>query len=337
MKVPSAIWTMIAGITITLVSLWVGQNHNLMPIAASEEAPRIDKLFNMMMTISTGLFLIVQGIIVISMFKFRKRADDNTDGPPIHGNVPLEILWTAIPAIIIMGIGVYSFEVYNSMGGLDPMASHESHMAHKVQPGAAIAAALPGEETPIANRETPGRLVALGVGASPRTQGVDPFVSVNVLGLQFAWIFTYPESGVTAAELHLPAGKEVELTISANDVIHSLWIPEFRLKQDAIPGRQSELRFVPQVVGEYSVVCAELCGSYHGGMKTRVIVQTPEDFQAWLQSQIAAQSEGTETLAMNPADLSEPDYLQPLATEMGIHGEVLKQLHAEHHGGDRAI
>lgn len=337
MKVPSAIWTMIAGITITLVSLWVGQNHSLMPVAASEEAPRIDALFNTMMTISTGLFLIVQGIIVISIFKFRKRANDNTDGPPIHGNVPLEILWTAIPAIIIMGIGVYSFEIYNSMGGLDPMASHESHVAHKHQSGAAIAASLPSDEPGMAPSKAPGKLVALGVGASPRTQGQEPFVSVNVLGLQFAWIFTYPNSGVTSGELHLPAGKEVELTISASDVIHSLWIPEFRLKQDAIPGRDSELRFVPQVVGEYSVVCAELCGSYHGGMKTRVIVQSEEDFQAWLQSQIVAQSEGLETVALNPADLSETDYLQPLAAEMGIDGETLNQLHAEHHLGDRSI
>lgn len=337
MKVPSAIWTMIAGITITLVSLWVGQNHSLMPVAASEEAPRIDALFNTMMTISTGLFLIVQGIIVISIFKFRKRADDNTDGPPIHGNVPLEILWTAIPAIIIMGIGVYSFEIYNSMGGLDPMASHESHVAHKHQSGEAIAASLPSDEPGMAPSKAQGKMVALGVGASPRTQGQDPFVSVNVLGLQFAWIFTYPNSGVTSGELHLPAGKEVELTISASDVIHSLWIPEFRLKQDAIPGRESELRFVPQIVGEYSVVCAELCGSYHGGMKTRVIVQSEEDFQAWLQSQIVAQSEGIETVALNPADLSETDYLQPLAAEMGINGETLNQLHAEHHLGDRAI
>ncbi|HEY9838562.1 MAG TPA: cytochrome c oxidase subunit II, partial [Vampirovibrionales bacterium] len=195
----------------------------------------------------------------------------------------------------------------------------------------------PSEEPGMAPSKAAGKQIALGVGASPRTQGQDPYVSVNVLGLQFAWIFTYPNSGVTSGELHLPAGKEVELNISASDVIHSLWIPEFRLKQDAIPGRESELRFVPQKVGEYSVVCAELCGSYHGGMKTRVIVQTEEDFQAWLQSQIVAQSEGLETVALNPADLSETEYLQPMADQMGIDGEMLHQLHAEHNRGDRSI
>lgn len=323
---------MLAGITLTLISLWVGQHHGLLPVAASEEAPWVDGLFNMMMTIGTGLFLLVQGIIILAIVKFRRRPDDNTDGPPIHGNVPLEILWTAIPAVLIMVIGVYSFEVYNSMGGLDPMASHESHtmQAHKTVPGAAIAAPLPGEE-PQALPQSKSKLLALGVGASPKTQGQEPYVSVNVLGLQYAWIFTYPKTGITSGELHLPAGQEVQLTISANDVIHALWIPEFRLKQDAIPGRETELRFVPEQVGQYHIVCAELCGSYHGGMKTQVIVHTPEDFQAWVQSQVAAQQDSDRAVAMNPAELSESEYLEPIAAEMGINAETLDRLHAAHH------
>ncbi|MEB3830801.1 cytochrome c oxidase subunit II [Phormidium sp. CCY1219] len=329
MKIPSAISAMLAGIGLTLISLWYGQNHGLMPIAASEEAPWVDGLFNTMMTIATGLFVLVQGIIIVAIWRFRQRPGDDSDGPPIHGNVPLEVLWTAIPAVLIMGIGIYSFEVYNSMGGLDPMASHDSHtMQAQAQPGAAIAATLP-ENEPEADA-TPSKakkMLALGVGASPKTQGQSPFVNVNVLGLQFAWIFTYPDLGITSGELHMPAGKEVQLTISANDVIHALWIPEFRLKQDAIPGRETELRFVPQTVGNYPLLCAELCGSYHGGMKTRAIVHTPEDYQAWVESQLAAQPESGNTVAINPAELSESDYLEPLGAEMGITPEAIAQLH----------
>ncbi|MGB5711741.1 MAG: cytochrome c oxidase subunit II transmembrane domain-containing protein, partial [Waterburya sp.] len=107
----------------TLISLWYGQNHGLLPIAASNDAMEVDELFNFMMTIATGLFLLVEGVLVYSLIKFRRRKGDTTDGPPIEGNVPLEIVWTAIPTVIVFILAIYSFEIYNSMGGLDPMTS----------------------------------------------------------------------------------------------------------------------------------------------------------------------------------------------------------------------
>ena len=125
MNIPSQIATLLAGIALTLISLWYGQNHGLLPVAASEEAAQVDALFNMMMTIATGLFLLVEGAVIIAAIRFRRPKDDNTDGPPIHGNIPLEIVWTAIPAVTVLIIAVYSFEIYNAMGGLDPMASHD--------------------------------------------------------------------------------------------------------------------------------------------------------------------------------------------------------------------
>ncbi|XWK89111.1 MAG: cytochrome c oxidase subunit II [Phormidium sp.] len=324
MKIPSNITTLIAGIVLTLVSLWYGQNHNLLPEAVSEEAPLVDGLFNMMMTIATGLFLIVQGVLIYSLFKFRKRPNDPTDGPPVHGNVPLEILWTAIPAVIILIVGVYSFEVYNSMGGLDPMAAHGTMAHHSKMPGAAIAATL-NDET---NSPTNNNQLALGVGASPGEQGENPDLIINVTGLQFAWLFNYPDSGVTAGELHVPVGREVKLNISANDVIHAFWVPQFRLKQDAIPGRQTQLRFTPKVPGTYPVICAELCGSYHGAMKTQVIVEAPEEFDTWIQSQIAANQENlNQAVAVNPENMPTSEFLTPYAQEMGINSDTLQQLH----------
>ena len=123
MKIPSNILTLIAGIAITLISLWYGQNHGLMPVAASSDASKVDEIFNFMMTIATGLFLLVDGVLIYCVIRFRRRKGDQTDGPPLEGNVPLEILWTAIPTVLVFILAVYSFEVYNNLGGLDPVYS----------------------------------------------------------------------------------------------------------------------------------------------------------------------------------------------------------------------
>ncbi len=318
---------MLTGIVLTLVSLWYGQNHGLLPIAASEEATHVDNLFNAMMTISTGLFIIVEGVIIISAIRFRKRKDDNTDGSPVHGNVPLEILWTAIPAVIVLWISIYSFEIYNEMGGFDPMAANDPHAMHAQakMPGAAIAAPLPTSEELSSPKSN---LIAIGVGAAAKNEGKPADLVVNVTGLQYAWIFNYPDSGVTSGELHIPVDKDVQLNISANDVIHALWLPEFRLKQDAIPGRTTEIRFTANRLGEYPIRCAELCGAYHGSMNTQLFVQTAEEYNTWLQSQeVASNSPGEQVVAVNPAKMSDREFLAPYASEMGINSEILKQIH----------
>ncbi len=329
-NIPSQIATLLAGIVLTLISLWYGQNHGLMPVAASEEASQVDALFNMMMTIATGLFLLVEGTLIISAIRYRRRKGDNTDGPPIHGNIPLEIVWTAIPAVTVLIISVYSFEIYNSMGGLDPMASHDhlgSQMAqtHEMSPSQSQP-----DKNLIAFASQQGN-IAYGLGASPENRGKPVPLNVNVMGLQYAWLFTYPDSGVTTGELHIPVGQEVQLNISAQDVLHAFWLPEFRLKQDAIPGRQTALRFTPNKVGQYPIVCAELCGAYHGAMGAQLFVQTPEEYQAWLQEQQAVASNQTmeqTVAAANPANQSSGEFLAPYTQEMGISSKTLEQLHS---------
>jgi cytochrome c oxidase subunit II len=331
-KIPSNILTLLAGVILTLVSLWYGQNHGLLPEAASDEAELIDGLFNSMMTVSIGLFILVQGVLIISVIRFRRRAGDNTDGPPIHGNIPLEIVWTAIPAVIVLVIGVYSFDIYKAMGGFDPQAATD--------PGIAQVAMLPGESATglidSSNQPKSRHMhnhVALGVGAFPEDEGRPADVTIDVMGLQYAWIFTYPESGVTSGEMHIPVNKEVQLNIKAQDVLHAFWLPEFRLKQDAIPGRDTELRFVPRHTGTYPVICAELCGAYHGAMNTKLYVQTQEEYDSWLQEQIAS-LEG-ETVAMKaiaPSEnRSDAEFLAPFVDQMGIDAAAaLEQLHPEH-------
>lgn len=328
MNIPSQIATLLAGIVLTLVSLWYGQNHGLLPVAASEEASQVDALFNMMMTISIGLFIIVQGVIVIALIRFRRRDGDETDGPPIHGNVPLEIVWTAIPAVTVLIISVYSFEIYNAMGGLDPMASHDHGtriaMNHDMSPSEHDAAS-----SLIAYNPSQGN-IALGLGASPENQDQPVPLTVNVMGLQYAWIFTYPD-GITSGELHIPVGQEVELKITAQDVLHAFWLPEFRLKQDAIPGRESELRFTPSLVGQYPIVCAELCGAYHGAMGAQLFVHTPEEYQSWIkeQQEVASNDNLDKAVALNPVKTTS-ERLAPYATDMGIEPNTLEQLHSNH-------
>ncbi|MBN3949213.1 MAG: cytochrome c oxidase subunit II [Nostoc sp. NMS7] len=359
MKIPSSIWTLLIGIVLTLVSFWYGQNHGLLPAAATDEAVLVDGLFNTMMIVSTGIFLLVEGILIYSAFKYRRRAGDNEDGPPVEGNIPLEILWTAIPAIIVFGISVYSFDVYNEIGGFDPHAIHEAPMNQESMkmPGAALAATLsdtPGSTEPNLNQEksdqamqdpatakvrnadqipqlrsAPGvGSVAPTIGGSPDRAGKPAELRVNVTGLQYAWIFTYPETGITTGEMHLPIGREVKINMTANDVIHAFWVPEFRLKQDAIPGRQSEIRFTPKKAGDYVLICAELCGPYHGAMRAPVVVETEEAFDKWQQEQLVASKETlNQAIAVNPGDLSPNEFLAHYTKEMGIQPEILHQVH----------
>ncbi len=334
MNIPSSIITLLLGVGLTLVSLWYGQNHGLMPAAVSEEATHVDGLFNAMMTISIGLFLGVQGLIVYCAVKFRRKPGELGDGSAVEGNVPLEILWTAIPAAIVLWISIYSFEIYNEMGGFDP-AADGMHAMHGMPAGkgSAMAATMAGMDGMTAPK-LENRVAVLGVGASPANQGKPAAVSVNVLGLQYAWIFTYPEANITSGELHVPVGKEVQLNMNAQDVIHAVWIPELRLKQDVIPGTQTQLRFTTNKVGNYPLRCAELCGGYHGSMVTRMIVHTPEEYDTWVSSQqqsTQAQAEVVkQTIAMNPANLSSGDYLAPYAKEMGVETAMIHHLQHQH-------
>lgn len=327
MKIPSNIITLIAGIGITLISLWYGQHHGLMPVAASNDARQVDEIFNLMITIATGLFLIVEGVLVYCIFRFRRRPGDRSDGPPIEGNVPLEILWTAIPTVIVFILAIYSFEVYNNLGGLDPVISRDIRPQaiaenREVIPSGQMVAMAPSHHH-----------FALGIG--PDFGSADnPPLEVKVKGIQYAWIFTYPETGIISGELHIPVDRPVKLTMEAGDVIHAFWVPQLRLKQDAIPGRESVLAFTSNVEGTYPIICAELCGAYHGGMKSTLYVENAGDFERWVQDNTVAENEGFEVerqVALNLQAIPDGEYLAPYAKEMGIDAPTLEQLHALHY------
>lgn len=108
---------------------------------------------------------------------------------------------------------------------------------------------------------------------------------VHATGQRWKWSFEYPE-GLSHPELHVPVGSNVRIMIQSVDVLHSLFIPEFRVKMDAVPGRYTELWFNATQEGTFPIYCAEYCGTAHSDMLSRVVVHTPEGFQAWVAEEI---------------------------------------------------
>jgi cytochrome c oxidase subunit 2 len=128
------------------------------------------------------------------------------------------------------------------------------------------------------------------------TRRIDPnAMVVKVKAQQFVWTFEYPEYGIISKELHLPVNQQVLLKMESADVIHSFWVPEFRVKQDVVPGRVTEYRITPTLLGDYKVRCAELCGSSHAYMESPVIVDSQTDYDAWISAQAAIAAEAAKT------------------------------------------
>ena len=276
MAVPPALVTLLIGVVLTLTGLWVGHNVNLLPLAASTNAPVYDDLFEVLFTIGTILFLGITGLIVYSLVRFRRRAGETGDGLAIEGNLPLEIVWTAIPAVVVLFVGIYSYDIYERMGG---MASFHDHSAMH---GAVVETMV--QEATVVEPDSQGRIWG-GIGRSSDGSAVLP---VEVTAMQFAFIFHYPGAGITSGELHVPLGQSIQLRMEARDVIHAFWVPQFRLKQDVIPGQPTLLTFTATKAGSYPIVCAELCGPYHGGMRSTVVVHEPDAFASWLQANTPA-------------------------------------------------
>jgi cytochrome c oxidase subunit II len=106
---------------------------------------------------------------------------------------------------------------------------------------------------------------------------------VDVTARQFTWSFDYPQEKIKGSyELVLPKDRPVEFRIHTKDVLHSFWVPEFRLKSDAVPGLTTKIRLTPDRIGRYQVVCAELCGIGHSTMRQNVRVVAASDFDSWV-------------------------------------------------------
>ncbi len=117
--------------------------------------------------------------------------------------------------------------------------------------------------------------------------------TIRVLSRMWSWTFEYP-NGKRSTELYLQVNDTVILDMVSEDVLHSLYIPAFRVKEDVVPGRTNRMWFVPQLVGTYDLYCAEYCGLLHAQMITKVNVLEPDDFAEWYESDIDPSAMGFE-------------------------------------------
>lgn len=264
---------LIAGI----VSFRYAREHWWLPALASQEAGRIDAMFLTMLATIGGVFIIVHVLLAFVVFRFVM--DPARKGAYIHENARLEYTWTILTAAILVAFVV--------MGG-------SIWAAFQIQPA----------------------------GLGPAAHQAGDVLQVEVVGRQFFWNMRYPgpdgelaqaaprfmtadnplgidpddpagaDDVVVVNELVLPAGRRVRLQLRSADVIHSFFLPHFRIKMDAVPGRTTEIWLDPSETGEYEAVCAELCGAGHYVMRSRVVVVDPDDFEEWLANQANAGDAG---------------------------------------------
>jgi cytochrome c oxidase subunit 2 len=188
------------------------------------------------------VFILVEGALLWVMWRYRGKPGD-PEPSQVHGNTILEIIWTAIPALVLAVIAVPTVRAI--------------FVSYEVPAGDAL--------------------------------------EVEVIGHQWWWEFRYPQEGlVTANELHVPEGRTVTLKMHTKDVLHSFWIPRLAGKRDVFNNRVTTLWFKADSTGYYSGQCAEFCGIQHGKMAFHVVVETPEEFDAFVA--------GLKATAPAPAD-----------------------------------
>jgi cytochrome c oxidase subunit 2 len=112
----------------------------------------------------------------------------------------------------------------------------------------------------------------------------DQTLDIYSTGKRWMWRFQHVDGQREINQLHVPVGRPVKVTFTSEDVLHDIYIPAFRVKADAIPGRYSSIWFTPTKTGEYHLFCAEYCGTRHSGMIGTVYVMQPEEYQRWLTS-----------------------------------------------------
>jgi len=219
-----------------------------LPDAGSTFAGPIDTLF-LAILIITGIALVLVEVGLVT-FVIRYRARPGRKAFYTHGSTRAEVIWTAIPAVTMVALGLIS-----------------NHYWVLIKD----------------KKSVPPNAYRLGVHAK-----------------QFEWQVTYPgpdeklgtsDDFTVRNQLHVIVNQPTAVELTAEDVIHSFFVPEWRLKQDAVPGMHITAWFQPTKTGEFELGCAELCGMGHYRMRARVFVHTPEEYKAWVAQQAAGGTE----------------------------------------------
>ncbi|QKQ74013.1 cytochrome c oxidase subunit II [Nostoc sp. TCL240-02] len=275
MKIRNILILSAIAILLAAVSLWIGQwTYSWMPPQAAAESHLVDKLFSFLITLGAFIFLGVTGTLIYSAIFHRAEQYDTSDGPPIEGNITLEIVWTAIPVLLVFWIATYSYQIYEQMGIQGPMEAMHIHIPIGMR--SASAAPINGDAGIVSASPTSS------IVSTDATSNVIAFEDIEVNAKQWAWVFRYPEKGITSTELHLPVNHRIRLAMQSEDVLHGFYIPAFRVKQDIIPNRNIDFEFTPIRIGKYELTDSEFSGTYFATMRANVVVESPEDYKKWL-------------------------------------------------------
>ena len=212
---------------------WLPQN-------ASTYGKEIDSMYELIYWITAVTFILVAVTMIAFLIKYRHR--EGRRATYSHGNTTLEIVWTIVPALILVALTAMSQPLWARIKYTTPQSD----------------------------------------------------LTIQVLAKQFNWEITYAgpdgkfgteDDKTFDNEMHVPVNKPVVVLLRSKDVIHSFFVPQFRMKQDAVPGREIRQWFEATKPGKYELPCAELCGFGHSGMKGWVYVHTPEEYQQWAKAQ----------------------------------------------------
>ncbi|MBH8564767.1 cytochrome c oxidase subunit II [Nostoc sp. CENA67] len=262
-------YLLIAGYIAVLlvVSHWIGQQaFSWMPAEATAEAQKVDDLFSFLVSIGAFIFLGLNSMMLYSVIFFRAPKEDYTEGHPSRGDVRLEILWTATPILLVLWIAFQGFNIYQQLNiiGLQQIV----HLHTPLEPEPAYAAEI--SDVP-----------------KPAVETIEVFVK------QWDWSFRYPNN-VISNELHLPVNLSTRLNMHAKDVLHSFYVPEFRLQQYIVPGRNIDLVLTPIRTGKYHLKDSLFSGTYFSLLDANVYVESPEKYNQWL-NQTATQEPASAT------------------------------------------
>jgi cytochrome c oxidase subunit II len=209
----------------------------------------IDTLFYVIMWMVTVVFVLTEGLLVYFVFRYSRRGEER--GIYTHGNHTLELVWTAIPSLLLIFVAFSQMKTWATVKMNFP------------------------EEGPYTSEKP----------------------LMYVYGSQFDWRVRYPDAqgnfeGADVIEvpydIYVPEDVPVVLRLQSRDVLHSFFVPRFRLKQDAVPGMSIPVWFEATEAGDYDLICAELCGWGHYKMAGRIHVLPRDDFERWLAEQRAA-------------------------------------------------
>lgn len=240
-----------------VVGTLVARGRWWIPPLASMQGREIDRLLFVTFGIISAAFILVQGVLALLVWLYR---DQGQRASHWHEHRGLELTYTIVPAVVMAGLTVTAAGLWSRI--------------HSPPPPAALVVEVRAEQ----------------FGWRARYPGVDGQfgrIDARQFNLQanpMALDRSDPAAAddLISAQIHLVVNRPVEVRLRSKDVLHSFFVPAFRVKQDAVPGITVSFWFTPTVTGEFQVACAELCGVGHYAMRGLIVVQTQEEFDAWL-------------------------------------------------------